>query len=338
MQTSTAELGNPFLSPAFAIATARVRPGARAVVLEDGNDIVGFFAFEQGAFRRGRALAAGVSDCQGVVHSVGLAWNPLDVLEWTGLDVWEFDNLIGCQVASFGQNVRTHSSPIIDVSRGYDLYVTERRRSSKRTLRSLGQKQRNLVRAHGPIQFDFDSRDERALNTLMEWKSRQYRRTGRRDRFAVRWIERLVRDLFETRSETCSGTLSVLYAGERIVAVHFGLRAELSLSCWFPAYDPEFAKYSPGLLLHMSMASAAATAGLRLLDLGKGDERYKQSIKSGDLTVGEGWIRRPSAAAMLQTAQRSPARLASDFVLSHPRLRRTARETLRRVGTVRSKL
>jgi CelD/BcsL family acetyltransferase involved in cellulose biosynthesis len=172
----------------------------------------------------------------------------------------------------------------------------------------------------------------------MRWKSAQYRRTGRRDRFAIRWIERLVWDLFETRAEGCCGTLSVLYSSKGVVAAHFGLRSESALSCWFPAYDVGLGRYSPGLCLHLQMAEAAADAGIRYLDLGKGDDDYKQSLKSGDLSVGEGWVEVPSFTAVMRRIQRTPRRLTFDLISRYPRLRRGAREALKRVGSVRGRV
>jgi CelD/BcsL family acetyltransferase involved in cellulose biosynthesis len=336
MQRSSPELANPFLSPGFALAAGRVRPSAWVGVLEDGPELVGFFPFEKGRLRIGRPIAAGVSDTQGIVHAPGLEWSPLELLEGCGLDVWDFDHLILEQHAAAGGRVTRRSAPIIDVSDGYEAYAAERRRMSKKIFSSTWQKHRKLERDCGATRFEFDATDRRALGLLMRWKSGQYRRTGRRDRFAVKWIERLVWDLFETRSHGCAGALSVLYCGERVVAVHFGLRSDRSLSCWFPTYDADFARYSPGLLLHLLMARAAAEAGLRHLDLGKGDEPYKQSLKSGDLIVGEGWIHRPSLAAALQRVTRAPARFAHGLVLSHPQLRHAARTALARIGSVRS--
>ena len=336
MQRSSPELANPFLSPGFALAAGRVRSSARVGVLEDGRELVGFFPFEKGPLRIGRPIAAGVSDAQAIVHVPGLEWSPLELLDGCGLDVWEFDHLSVEQHAAAGGRVTRSSAPIIDVSDGYEAYAAERRRNSKKIFKSTDQKHRKLERDYGATRFEFDASDRRALGLLMRWKSDQYRRTGRRDRFAVRWIERLVWDLFETRSDGCAGALSVLYCGERVVAVHFGLRSDRSLSCWFPTYDPAFARYSPGLVLHLLMARAAAEAGLHHLDLGKGDEPYKQSLKSGEVIVGQGWIQRPSLAAAAQRVRRAPARFAQELVLRHPRLRRAARTTLARVGSVRS--
>lgn len=335
MQRSSRELANPFLSPGFTIAAGRVRAAARVAVLEEGRDIVGFFPFEQGRWRIGRPIAAGVSDAQGVIHVPGLEWAPVELLKGCHLDVWEFDHLIGSQIPSTGQKVAGRSSPIIDVSQGYEAYVAQR--ASKRTFKSTFYKQRKLERDLGTTRFEFDSRDGHAFSVLLGWKSRQYRRTGHRDRFAIEWIRNLVWDLFEeTDSHGCAGTLSVLYAAERVVAAHFGLRSDSSLSCWFPAYDPRLARYSPGLSLHLRMAAAAATDGLRHLDLGKGDEVYKQSLKTNDLTVGQGRIHRLSVAAVAQKIRRTPRQVTSHIIINHPRLRHRVRGTWKWVASLRS--
>jgi len=337
MQRSTSELAHPFLSAGFAQAAGRARAGTRVAVLEEGPTVVGFFPFERKHFRVGRPIAAGVSDRQAVIHIPGLEWNNQELLRACQLDVWEFDHLVAGQLAAAGRNVTRHSSPIIGLSEGYHTYLTERQRTSKKTVKSTLHKQRKLERDLGATRLDLDVQDPAALALLMQWKSAQYRRTGRRDRFAIGWIERLLRDLFETRPEACVGTLSVLYAAERVVAAHFGLRSESVLACWFPAYDVSLAKYSPGLALHLHMAEAAAEAGVRYLDLGKGDEEYKQSLKSGDLLVGEGWIERPSTSALVRRLQRSPRSVVFSALAHHPTLRRGARGALRHFGRLRTR-
>jgi CelD/BcsL family acetyltransferase involved in cellulose biosynthesis len=335
MQEATPEVGSAFLSPGFALAAGRARATTRVAVLEDGGAIAGFLPFDQGRFRIARPIAPGVSDTQGVVHVPGFEWSARDLLAGCGIDVWEFDHLVGGQLASLGANVVRRPSAVMDVSDGYDAYIGERLRTSKKIVKSTLYKQRKLERDLGESRFEFDAPDWSALGILMGWKSAQYRRTGRRDRFAVGWIRRLVVDLFENRSDGCAGVLSVLYAGGDLVAAHFGLRSGSRLSCWFPAYDIRLARYSPGLSLHLKMAEQAAACGVQYLELGKGDEEYKLSLKSGDLVVGEGWVDRPSVVAALRRAQRAPRRRAVDFVLSRPVLRQRARKTLARLGSLR---
>jgi CelD/BcsL family acetyltransferase involved in cellulose biosynthesis len=336
MQRSTPALANPFLSPGFTLAAGRARPSARVAVLEDRSDVVGFLPFDQGRLRIGRPVAPGVSDCQAVIHIPGFEWSARDLLDGCRLDVWEFDHLIGEQTASAGRSVVIRSSPLIDVSDGYEAYLAERQATSKKILKSTLYKLRKLERNLGETHFEFDDRDPDALRVLMRWKSAQYRRAALRDRFAVDWVAQLIWDLFETRSDGCAGILSVLRSSDGLVAGHFGLRSEHSLSCWFPAYDISLGKYSPGLSLHLKMAEAAAADGIRYVDLGKGDEDYKQSLKSGDLTVAEGWIDRPSGLAIAHRVQRAPHRILFKFIVGHPRLRRLARRMQRRLGRMRS--
>ena len=332
MQGSHRALANPFLSPDFTLAVARVRPTSRVAVLEEGRDVAGFLPFDQGRLRVGRALAPGVADCQAVIHAPGFEWNAQELLKGCRLEVWEFGHLIAEQMASAGRHVVAHNSPIMDMPQGYEAYLAERQRTSKKIFKSTFSKLRKLDRDAGATSFEFDAKDPQALGVLMRWKSAQYRRTGHRDRFGVPWIERLVWELFEAPADGCAGTLSVLRCETRVVAAHFGLRSASSLCCWFPAYDIALAKYSPGLSLHLKMAEQAAAAGIQYLDLGKGEEDYKQSLKNGDLIVGEGWIDRPSAAALARRIQQAPRR----FVVSHPPLRRAVRRVLKQVTSVRT--
>ncbi len=171
----------------------------------------------------------------------------------------------------------------------------------------------------------------------MRWKSAQYRRTGRRDRFAQAWIVRLVDLLASGGDPECRGVLSVLYAAERPVAAHFGLRSPTVLSWWFPAYDPTFAKYSPGVLLQLRMLEAAAAEGIGTVDLGSGPARYKESFKTRDLRVYEGAVVRPGPGGVLHRLGRDPVRAARRFVRDRPRLARAAARTLEGVGRLRER-
>src|SRR5690606_7911971 len=246
-----------------------------------------------------------------------------------------FDNLEADQGLFVPYAAEEHATYVIDVEKGYETYESVLRTQSPKFLKTTLAKERRLGRQVGPVRFVFDERDPAALRTLMEWKSAQYRRTGRRDRFAQEWIARLVARLAETRAAQCTGTLSVLYAGGRPVAAHFGLRSATVLACWFPAYDPEFAKYSPGLVLHLRMAEAAAAEGGGLLDMGRGPAEYKDSLKTGELAVYEGAGTRPGTGAALHWLSREPVRRAYGFDRARPRLAALASRALRGAGRLR---
>lgn len=328
-------LANPFLSPEFADAVGRFRRGVRVAVIREDGEPVGFFPFERGALGVGRAVGLGLSDCQGLVHRPGWEWDARELLRACRLAVWEFDHLVEGQAPFAAGAGGSYASPVIDVERGYPAYLAHLRSQAPKFTRSTLAKERRLARDAGEVRYVHDERSPAALRVLMEWKSAQYRRTGRSDRFARPWIVRLVEHLAQTRGDSFAGVLSVLYAGGAPVAAHFGLRSDKVLSCWFPAYDPAFARYSPGLLLHLRMAEGAAAAGLAHLDLGRGDKEYKESLKTGELTVREGWVTRRHPVALGHLVRRAPARALRNAVLAHEELRRPADRLLRGLGRLR---
>lgn len=326
---------SPFMEPEFTTAVGRVRPRARVAVLYEGAQPAGFLPYERGVLGQGRAIGLGVSDCQGAVLAPGVLPDGAGLLRACSLSSLAFDNLEAGQELFVPYAAEEHATYVIDVEKGYGTYESVLRTRSPKFLRTTLAKERRLGRHAGPVRFVFDERDPGALRVLMEWKSAQYRRTGRRDRFAQEWITRLVGRLAETRAPGCTGTLSVLYAGDRPVAAHFGLRSASVLACWFPAYDPEFAKYSPGLVLHLRMAGAAAAEGIGLLDMGRGPAAYKDSLKTGELAVHEGAVTRPGAGAVLHRLGREPARRAHGFVRARPRLASLASRTLKGAARLR---
>lgn len=332
------ELANPFLSPEFTLATDRVRRGVRVAVLREGGEgeAAGFFPFQRSVTGVGRAVGLGVSDCQGLVHRPGFVWDARELMRACGLAVWEFDHLARGQEPFGTDTADVFPSPVMDVDQGYESYLRELRARSPKFTRTTLAKERRLGRDAGPVRYVHDERDPAALRTLMGWKSAQYRRTGRSDRFAHEWITRLVTRLFHSRAESFAGVLSVLYAADRPVAAHFGLRSERVLACWFPAYDPAFAKYSPGLVLHLRMAEGAAADGIAYLDLGRGQKDYKDSLKTREIEVSEGWVTRRHPVAVGHRARRAPVRALRNTVRSRPEFFEPADRLLKRMGRIRT--
>ncbi|MDN0193642.1 GNAT family N-acetyltransferase [Streptomyces sp. S.PNR 29] len=326
---------NPFMEPEFTDTVGRVRPQARVAVVYEGGEPAGFLPFERGPLGQGRAIGLGVSDCQGAVLRSGLGLDTRELLRACSLSSFAFDNLEAEQGLFAPYAAEEYAAYVIDVAKGYEAYETVLRAQSPKFLKTTLAKERRLGRQVGDVRFVFDERDPAALRTLMEWKSAQYRRTGRRDRFAQEWITRLVGRLAETRARDCTGTLSVLYAGDRPVAAHFGLRSSTVLACWFPAYDPGFSKYSPGLVLHLRMAEAAAAEGIGLLDMGRGAAEYKDALRTGELPVYEGAATRPGVGAALHWLGREPSRRAHSFVRGRPRLAALAARVLKGAARLR---
>jgi CelD/BcsL family acetyltransferase involved in cellulose biosynthesis len=337
LRAATAVSASPFMEPEFTLAVGEVSPGARVAVISEGGETAGFFPFERNGLGQGRAVGLGVSDCQGAVLRPGLGLSGRALMRACSLSTWEFDNLEAGQDLFRSGVVERFGAPIADISAGFEAYQSALLARSPKFLKSTLAKERRLGRREGEVRFVFDERDPEGLRTLMAWKSAQYRRTGRRDRFAKEWISGLLERLHDSRAPGCTGVLSVLYAGDRPIAAHFGPRSRTVLCCWFPAYDINFARYSPGLILHLRMLEAAAAEGVRTFDFGRGDAVYKDAFKTGELEVSEGFSARPGPGAALHWAAREPVRFAHSYVRNRPRLARTAQRTLNRLGTLRGR-
>ena len=341
LQSRDESLDSPFLSPQFAKAVGRVRSGTRVAVLSDTTGIVGFFPFERTRGRRGVALAKGLSDTQGLVTPTTVDLDLGDLLRICDLELLEFDHLLGTQekwVTSLPSRLTRERSPALDLRDGFDAYVQQRQATSKSLVQSTARKRRKLEREHGPVRLVFDEPRHDLLDEVLSQKSHQYRRTGRRDRFADPGNRALVHDLLDVRAPTFGAPLTVLYAGDSMVAAHLGLRSRTTMAWWFPVYDQRFAAYSPGLVMCLDLARHMVDENLSLLDLGRGDESYKDRLSNTEIGLLSGSVAQRRTSQAMHTARRWPGERVEKMVLGSPRLRAFARSTLAQAGQLRERL
>ena len=298
LQLANPGLASPYFSWQFAQAAAAARTDVRVAVLEEDHRVVGFFPFQQ---RMGAGLPAGgrLSDHHGVIAAPGTQWDWAELLMGCRLSYWQFDHLAAWQRPPVP--VSCGSSPGLDLSRGYDAWLRGRLDGSS-SLASLPRKARKLAREVGPLRFELLSRDAAAFDEVIRLKSEQCRRTGQLDFFAWDWTRALVQRLRDIDDEDFGGCLSTLHAGDTLVAAHFGIHTPQVLHWWFPVYSQAHSPFSPGSLLLLEVAREAARSGHGLLDLGKGDERYKQSFADCSWPLLEGFI-----------ARRTPVTFARDL-------------------------
>jgi CelD/BcsL family acetyltransferase involved in cellulose biosynthesis len=269
------------------------------------------------------------------VHSPGAQWDPRDLLKASRVRVWHFDHLVAGQQPFARYVSASAASPVIDLTGGFAAYSDRLQARSPQVRKDVARKSRKLERELGELRFVPDSREAGDLRVLMGWKSDQYRRTGRRDRFDQPWIVDLVEELLSIRGTSFSGLLSMLYAADTPLAGHFGLRNGSVLGHWFPAYDTGFGKYSPGMIQHLKMIEESVALGIASIDLGKGAKRYKDQLKSYDLTVSEGTVTGSSVIAAAHRVRHAPARWAVRQIRGHQGLFAVADQVLRGYGRLR---
>jgi CelD/BcsL family acetyltransferase involved in cellulose biosynthesis len=210
------------------------------------------------------------------------------------LSVWPFDHLVGDLGQFSAYRHASGSSPQIDLSAGYAAYVRGRREAGSDYIPKTEGLARKLGREVGELRFTFHDPHDEVLSQLVAWKREQYLRANTTDVFGVPWTGQLLRNIAAMQSPAFAGVCSVLRAGDRIVAVHMGMRSSTSMHYWFPAYDPELAKFSAGIILLLRIGEGAADLGVCTIDLGKGDSQYKQRMMTGSVALSEGLVSVPS--------------------------------------------
>jgi CelD/BcsL family acetyltransferase involved in cellulose biosynthesis len=288
MQQAHPAVGSPFFCSELVEAVATVRPDVEVAVLEQGGAIAGFFPFQRGRGDVGRPVLNRISEFQGVVGPADLEFDAVDLLRRCRLQAWHFGHLVASQKAFQPYHWVRSVSPYMDLSQGYEAWAQSRREAGSALPVEVARKARKLAREVGPLRFELQAADPAAFETLIAWKSHQHDRTNRFEVLHLPWLQELLRKLVRIETPGFAGLLSALYAGEKLVALHYGLASPASLHVWFPAFNREFQRYSPGLVLFVEMARAAAARGIRRIDFGKGEERYKTEFMTGADTVAEG--------------------------------------------------
>lgn len=290
LQRADSACATPFLRPEFCRLVAMVRPGVEVAVLENGERPVGFWPYERDARNVARPLGRGLSDYQGLVAEPGLDWSPKDLVEQCGLVAWSFDHLIASQRPLHSFQWSYLQSPIIDLKGGFQEYGERKRHGGSMIIKRMSQKVRKLEREVGRLRFVPHSNDPVLFDTVVGWKRAQIRQIGSVDGFACAWTRDLLKRITDFQSDEFSGMLSAIYAGEHLVAGHLGMRSHRVLHGWFPVYNRQFEKYSPGIILWLSLAEQAAKLGIERIDLGEGPEPYKQRLKTGDIVLAQGAV------------------------------------------------
>ena len=304
MQLGNPDLASPYFAPEFTQAVATVLHEVEVAVISEAGRPVAFFPFQRSRGSLGIPVAGILSDYQGLVCGAGFACDPRELIRKCGLIAWDFDHLLVSQECFTAFHRHREPSPQMDLSGGYEAYAAERRAAGSEQIRKCANMMRRIEREIGPLRFDAHSPDPALLRQTLNWKTRQYLDTGKRDLFALGWTRAVVAGIHATQADGCAGMLSLLYAGDRLVAGHFGMRSRTVWHYWFPAYDEAMAKYSPGLILLLRMAEHAPSVGLRTIDLGKGASFYKERLMSRAVMVAAGSIELPSLLSLRRAARR----------------------------------
>ena len=322
LQQRNPGLASPYYRPEFTQLVAAQRPRTRVAVLEQGGVVVGLLPHETTLAGYLKPVGLGLNDYQGWVAAPELVAPPAGWLRACGARYLAFNHVPQEQDWAVPFERERHDSPQMDLRNGWEAYVQRlgavQSTGTPGVLAAVRQSVRRLERNLGPVRFNLDDRDPVAFAWTLARKSEQWRRTGgaKADAFAALWISSLMDTLFQARGDHFQGVLSTLYAGDHLIAAHFGLRSRGVLHYWFPVYDTRQAYYQPGLVCLLRVAEAACASGVQLIDLGCGSQAYKVRFQTGVQTLLEGEVARPQWLASTTNG----ARRARKWLKAQPAL------------------
>ena len=313
IQSLTPELESPFFRPEFTQAIAEATGNVFVGVIHDSSGRpAGFFPYQLERPGFGKSLE--MCDYQGIIAPPALQWDVRALIRKCGLKVWEFDHLSTANPAFEPFHLNTIESPIIDISHGFEAYKAALSPEGRRHLAKAATSARKVEREIGPITLVADSGDPQLMLAMHRWRAQKYGPLSD-------WAHPALEIMRTTRTSAFAGMLSALYAGERLMAVHFGIRSRGVLHWWFPAYDPGLSNYAPGIQLMLNMAEHCAESGVAKIDLGKGRQDYKRRFSNEFSRVATGSVDLP----VFVNVPRIMRRRCYNFVRQTPMLLNLAR-------------
>ena len=303
-QEQSPEFDSPYFRPEFSAAVAAVRDDVEVAVLREDEEPVGFLPFQRSGSHAAKPVGGRLSDYQAVVCRPGLEFDAAQLVRSCNLNVLDFDHLLVTQQPFQPYHRFIDRSPYLDLSKGFEPYRETLSPADRNGMRHTFRLSRQLTRDVASIRCEMFSADAAAFETLLRWKSAQYRATNVTDVFSYAWTTDLLREIWKRQPESFQGVLSVLYAGQHPVAAHFGMRSGDVLHWWFPAYDREFADYGPGRVLLALVAQQCEAHGITKIDMGRGVATHKSRVMSGTTEVAVGSVDLRPVARCLRNSWR----------------------------------
>lgn len=297
LQANFPEFRSPYFHPQFARLVAEARDDVEVGVLSRDGEPVGFFPYQVDARRNASPIGSPVCDYQGVIAAREVSWTDEALLRACNLPSYAFDHLIVERSPFAGGILSRSESPVADLEGGYDAYRAAKNAESD-VIRFSERMHRRLAR-DGEVRFEWRA-DEALAESIHRWKRDRYIETGAFDPFETAWTAKLLESCLRSREEGFSGGVAALFVDDQPVAANLYLRSRDVVHSWIPAYDPELSASSPGSVLFHESLRNADQIGMRRLDFGKGDERYKLRLMTGAVPMAEGGVDRSAARGLVR--------------------------------------
>jgi CelD/BcsL family acetyltransferase involved in cellulose biosynthesis len=278
LQSLTPDFGSPLVGPDFAKLVARNRPDAKVAIGYEGGKPIAFFAFHPARNGYVRGIGSPFCDYQAIVtdpdaNIVGEAF-----LRAAGISSIVFSSLMDPHNQFNKAPLHVVESHRIDCKgNGPAFFEVIRGNNPKwaKNLRRLGHK---MERELGPVRMVGNDTSRATFDAMMAIKVAQYHHTGVTNVLRPAWVVNMMRELFELGDPDFGGCLISLYAGEKFVAGHFGVRQGDWYHPWIASSCPKSHAYSPGIVFLGEAIRKSQDFGIRVIDLSSGSDHYKSQF------------------------------------------------------------
>ncbi|MDB5430807.1 MAG: hypothetical protein JWP35_1923 [Caulobacter sp.] len=281
---------SPLLGPDFAHAVGAVREDARVAVLSRNGSPLGFLPFHQRPGGFARPIGAPLSDYQALVTDGFSGVDGAEALTALGLSAFRFNGLIDPHGAFAETVAQDKPAWVVELDRPVDEYLETVRAASPKRFKNYRRLSSKMDREIGETRVVAPDTSQAAFDTLLTWKRDQFHRTGGHDVLRPDWTRQLLQSLFEQRAGAFQGLMICLYAGDRLVAGHFGVTLNGIYHPWIASADPELSAYSPGQAFLWKAIGEMPALGLHRYDLGPSHDHYKRHYALSQVMVGEGLV------------------------------------------------
>jgi len=275
MQHATPQFRSPLLSPDFTQAVAAVRPDVRVAIFRRGGEVIGFLPHHRRPHRFARPAGAPFADYSALITFPDARLDGRQALKAAHIDRFQAIGLVD-PYHLFGE-----TGGEIDTAHAIDFACEDTAGALKRKHRkNINRHRRNLIEAHGPIDFIVTDRDRGHYDRMLRLKREQLGRNGLHDFMSPPWAAALLDRLFEAPAHGLHGSLLTMTIGGHPALFHYGPRLGDRMHPWISAYDPAFAAFSPGSIFLIDCQAALRAAGVSYYDLSTGQGHYKDSFSN----------------------------------------------------------
>jgi CelD/BcsL family acetyltransferase involved in cellulose biosynthesis len=174
--------------------------------------------------------------------------------------------------------IQRAEAPVLDIAEGWDA-VYRRRTSGKR--RSLHRRRRRQLQELGEVTFAVARRPDElaaALEEAFRLHEARWRDRPEASGFATAAGRRFHRSALRALASADVARIALLGVGGRAVACNYFFVLGDRMYFHELAFDPEFARWSPGQVTTLDTLAAAAAEGVTRVEFLGGAERYKLEL------------------------------------------------------------